>query len=251
MHWHARLGPDRVRRNVALAPFTTFKIGGPADLFFDATVPRDELATRSRAARALRCPGLPTRSGGQHLGWRSWISAGSSFSNAAAQWTISDDGFLRSETEPWWPTSFGNPLQRGWSGLEHFRRHSQYGGRRDLAESPFPLSAPAAGTHGVHRRDLRSAEVLNPRRIARQSLQTGRHALRVRHQPASRWRARSRSAATFQLPGAIRPTMHRVMQENLSWRGARHPWLEWYPSAGSIFQKIEGQGAGASSMRPD
>jgi UDP-N-acetylmuramate dehydrogenase len=34
------------------------------------------------------------------------------------------------------------------------------------------------------------------------------------------------------------------MQENLSWRGAKHPWLEWHPSAGSIFKKIEGVGAG-------
>jgi UDP-N-acetylmuramate dehydrogenase len=38
--------------------------------------------------------------------------------------------------------------------------------------------------------------------------------------------------------------MHRIMQENLSWRGGRHPWLEWHPSAGSIFKKIEGVGAG-------
>ena len=34
------------------------------------------------------------------------------------------------------------------------------------------------------------------------------------------------------------------MQENLSWRGGKHPWLEWHPSAGSIFKKIEGVGAG-------
>ena len=38
--------------------------------------------------------------------------------------------------------------------------------------------------------------------------------------------------------------MHRILQENLSWRGARHPWLEFHPSAGSIFKKIEGVGAG-------
>ena len=30
------LGKDRVSRRVALAPYTTFKIGGPADLFFEA-----------------------------------------------------------------------------------------------------------------------------------------------------------------------------------------------------------------------
>ena len=38
--------------------------------------------------------------------------------------------------------------------------------------------------------------------------------------------------------------MHRIIQENLSWRGGKLPWLEWHPSAGSIFKKIEGVGAG-------
>jgi UDP-N-acetylmuramate dehydrogenase len=38
--------------------------------------------------------------------------------------------------------------------------------------------------------------------------------------------------------------MHKVLQENLAWRGARHPWLDWHPSAGSIFKKIDGAGAG-------
>jgi UDP-N-acetylmuramate dehydrogenase len=51
-------------------------------------------------------------------------------------------------------------------------------------------------------------------------------------------------AASFQLSRGDIATMHRVMQENLSWRGAKHPWLEWHPSAGSIFKKIEGVGAG-------
>jgi UDP-N-acetylmuramate dehydrogenase len=51
-------------------------------------------------------------------------------------------------------------------------------------------------------------------------------------------------AVTFKLAKGDPFTMHRVMQENLSWRGARHPWLEIHPSAGSIFKKIEGVGAG-------
>jgi UDP-N-acetylmuramate dehydrogenase len=51
-------------------------------------------------------------------------------------------------------------------------------------------------------------------------------------------------AATFQLEKGDPFVMHRIMQENLSWRGGRHPWLEWHPSAGSIFKKIEGVGAG-------
>ena len=51
-------------------------------------------------------------------------------------------------------------------------------------------------------------------------------------------------AATFALQRGDTAAMHRVMQENLSWRGSRHPWLQFHPSAGSIFKKIEGVGAG-------
>jgi UDP-N-acetylmuramate dehydrogenase len=51
-------------------------------------------------------------------------------------------------------------------------------------------------------------------------------------------------AATLRLTPSSADDMHRVMQENLSWRGARHPWLDIHPSAGSIFKKIEGVGAG-------
>ena len=51
-------------------------------------------------------------------------------------------------------------------------------------------------------------------------------------------------AVTFALAEGDPSVMHRVMQENLAWRGSRHPWLEHHPSAGSIFKKIEGVGAG-------
>ena len=51
-------------------------------------------------------------------------------------------------------------------------------------------------------------------------------------------------SVTFKLEPGDQPTMHRIMQENLSWRGGKHPWLEYHPSAGSIFKKIEGVGAG-------
>jgi UDP-N-acetylmuramate dehydrogenase len=51
-------------------------------------------------------------------------------------------------------------------------------------------------------------------------------------------------AATFRLSKADPDVLQRIMQENLSWRGGKHPWLNWHPSAGSIFKKIEGVGAG-------
>ena len=51
-------------------------------------------------------------------------------------------------------------------------------------------------------------------------------------------------STVFQLEKGDPDVMHRIAQENLSWRGGKHPWLEWHPSAGSIFKKIEGVGAG-------
>jgi UDP-N-acetylmuramate dehydrogenase len=51
-------------------------------------------------------------------------------------------------------------------------------------------------------------------------------------------------STTFTLEPGDPDRMHRILHENLSWRGARHPWLQIHPSAGSIFKKIEGVGAG-------
>jgi len=51
-------------------------------------------------------------------------------------------------------------------------------------------------------------------------------------------------SATFKLRRGDPVALQRILQENLSWRGAKHPWLDWHPSAGSIFKKKEGVGAG-------
>ena len=51
-------------------------------------------------------------------------------------------------------------------------------------------------------------------------------------------------SATFQLTKGDPARLHQILQDNLSWRGSRHPWLQVHPSAGSIFKKIEGVGAG-------
>ena len=50
--------------------------------------------------------------------------------------------------------------------------------------------------------------------------------------------------ATFRLEPTPARELRRVIRENLRWRDDRHPDLWLYPCAGSIFQKIEGIGAG-------
>ena len=51
----ARLDRSRLRRAEPLAPYTTFRIGGPADLFYDATS-ADDLANAVLVARELALP---------------------------------------------------------------------------------------------------------------------------------------------------------------------------------------------------
>jgi len=46
---HARFGPDRLRTDVPLAPFTTFKVGGPAQWLLETTT-ADELVDALRIA---------------------------------------------------------------------------------------------------------------------------------------------------------------------------------------------------------
>lgn len=51
----AALGPDRVREHVALAPLTTFKVGGPADVLLDARS-SDEIAMALKTAASHGAP---------------------------------------------------------------------------------------------------------------------------------------------------------------------------------------------------
>ena len=55
--------------------------------------------------------------------------------------------------------------------------------------------------------------------------------------------------ATFRLEPTPARELRRVIRENLRWRDDRHPDLWLYPCAGSIFQKIEGIGAGPAHRR--
>jgi UDP-N-acetylmuramate dehydrogenase len=51
----AAFGADRVKANVALAPLTTFRVGGPADWLIE-TRSSDEIVTAVKLARASRVP---------------------------------------------------------------------------------------------------------------------------------------------------------------------------------------------------
>lgn len=235
-----RLGRDRVRREVVLAPFTTFKIGGPADLFCEVAS-ADELVDVVTASRALEVPVFLLGLGANILvgdrGFRGLVVR-----NVARHWTISDDGVLWSETGAVVATLIRESIARGWSGLEHFAGIPSTIGGAIWQNLHFLSPAPTRERTVFIAEIFRSAEVLDEagrrRALHRDDMRFGYDTSRL-HDGRE-----IALTATFELSRGDPAQLHRIMQENLSWRGARHPWLDWYPSAGSIFQKIEGQGAG-------
>ncbi len=112
------LGIGRIRRDVALAPFTTFKIGGPADYFYEAHS-ADELAQAVALARELSVPYFVLGLGANVLvgdrGFRGFV-----IRNAANAFAFSPDGRLETESGATIKELIQESARLGWSGLEHY-----------------------------------------------------------------------------------------------------------------------------------
>ena len=162
--------------------------------------------------------------------------------NHASHFNFTDTGLLWVESGAVVGDLIPEAVERGWSGLEHYVGiPSTFGGAvwQNLHFlEPEPERKRTMFIADVfHSCDLLTAE--NERRtVDREYMQFGYDTSILHH------RRDIALAVTFQLERGDTAVMHRIMQENLSWRGARHPWLQFHPSAGSIFKKIEGMGAG-------
>lgn len=236
----ARLPAGRAKRDVPLGPFTTFRIGGPADLFFEATS-ADELANAIVAARELHVPFFVLGLGANILigdkGFRGLV-----IRNTARHFSFAEDGRLWVESGAIIADIIKETLARGWSGLEHFVGIPSTIGGAIWQNLHFLSPAPARERTMFIAEVFESAELLTEQNerivVDRDFMRFGYDDTILHHRPDIVL------SATFQLEKGDPATLHRVAQENLSWRGGKHPWLEWHPSAGSIFKKIEGVGAG-------
>lgn len=236
----SRLDPARVKRDEELAPYTTFRIGGPADVFYE-TGSADDLANAISAARELRIPYFVLGLGANILvgdkGFRGIV-----IRNVANAFRFTDDGKLWVESGAVIGEIIPEAVERGWSGLEHYVGiPSTVGGAvwQNLHFlEPEPERKKTMFIADVfHAADLLTEEGRR-QTVDKEYMKFG-YDTSVLH-----YREDVALSVTFQLVKGDTAAMHRVMQENLSWRGARHPWLQFHPSAGSIFKKIEGVGAG-------
>jgi UDP-N-acetylmuramate dehydrogenase len=236
----ARLNRDRLSEHEAIGPHTTFKIGGPADMMYVATA-ADDLATAVSVARSLAIPWFVLGLGANILvgdrGFRGLV-----IRNRAASWQLGDGGSLWAESGAIVADLIPIAVERGWSGLEHYVGIPSTVGGAIWQNLHFLSPAPARERTCFIAEVFSSAELLLDDGI-RRSVGVNEMAFGYDDSLLHHHRHIALSA-TFQLSRGDPAVMHRIMQENLSWRGARHPWLQFHPSAGSIFKKIEGAGAG-------
>ena len=234
------LAGEQLRSGVPLAPYTTFKIGGPADLLYEARSAND-LAAAILTARRAEVPYFVLGLGANVLVADKGIR-GLVIRNAASHFNFGEDGRLWVESGAVMSKIIPEAVRRGWSGLEHYVGIPSTVGGAIWQNLHFLSPAPERERTMFIAEVFESAELLteeNDRRTVDAAYMGFGYDDTVLHH-----RADYVLAATFALARKDSDVMHRIMQENLSWRGGKHPWLEWHPSAGSIFKKIEGIGAG-------
>ena len=239
-HVAAELHGPKLRRHVPLEPYTTFKIGGPADLLYEADT-ADALANAVLTARKAEVPYFVLGLGANVLisdqGVRGLV-----IRNVATHTVFHDDGRVWVESGAVMSQLIPEAVRRGWSGLEHYVGIPSTVGGAIWQNLHFLSPAPERERTMFIAEVFESAEILseeNERKtVDREYVRFGYDDTIFHH------RQDVALAATFRLEKKDPAIMHKIMQENLSWRGSRHPWLDWHPSAGSIFKKIEGVGAG-------
>jgi UDP-N-acetylmuramate dehydrogenase len=234
------LGEARVQRSVLLAPYTTFRIGGPADLFFEARS-ADDLATAVASARRHGVDHFVLGLGANILvgdrGFRGLV-----IRNAAREYKFRPDGRLRSESGAVVQDLVQESVRLGWSGLEHYVGIPSTVGGAIWQNLHFLSPAPERERTMFIAEVFESCEILSEEGERKT---VGPDYVKFAYDDSVFHHRRDVIlAATFRLARGDQVAMQRVMQENLSWRGAKHPWLELHPSAGSIFKKIDGVGAG-------
>lgn len=235
-----RLSAEHLRFSERLAPYTTFRIGGPADVMYDATS-ADDLAEAVHLARATGTNHFVLGLGANILvgdkGFRGVV-----IRNVARHHAFIDETAIRAESGVTVRDLIFASIERGLSGLEHYIGIPSTVGGAVWQNLHFLAPAPE------RERTMFIAEVVESVELLTESstrVTVGAPAMEFGYDTSRLHHTRDVAlAVTFRLTPGDPFVMHRILQENLSWRGARHPWLEIHPSAGSIFKKIEGVGAG-------
>lgn len=235
------LGADRLERRVMLAPMTTFRIGGPADLLYRART-ADEMVRAIRVVREIGMPYFVLGRGANIL-----VGDGG-FRGLVIRCEVGGIDFLdevrvrAGAGVDTFHDLIDATVARGLGGLHHYVGiPSTVGGA--IWQNLHFLSPPPA-----RERTCFIAEVLDECRILSAEgdvRDVGVDYFRFGYDYSILHdREDFVLTATFRLEPTPAETLREVIRANLAWRDERHPDLWLYPCAGSIFRKIEGIGAG-------
>lgn len=235
------VGPERVRRGVPLGPRTTFKIGGPADLYCDARTP-GEMALAVAAAQELGVPYFVLGRGANIL-----VGDGG-FRGVVIRCAVGGIEFLPGERVvagaglDTFPDLINAVVARGLGGIHHFVGIPSTVGGAVWQNLHFLSPAPERERTVFWEEVMEGATILTPagevRWVDADYFRFG-YDYSVIHDTDDLV-----LAVTLQLTPTPVDELRQVIRENLAWRDRRHPDLWLYPCAGSIFKKIEGIGAG-------
>ncbi len=233
-----QLNIPNLEKNKLLAPFTTYKIGGPADLFVEVYT-TDALVNAITEARRHAIPFFLLGCGANILvtdkGFRGLV-----IRNRADRITFLEGGRVLAESG----ATIANLIEfcrgRGLSGLEHFVDiPSTVGGA--MWQNLHFLSPDRAKTMfiaGV----VKSSNILTEEGM-RRAVEVGyfqfgydKSILQKRNDTVL--------DVTFQLSQKPGEEIQAVMDSNIAWRSAKQPPLAEFPSCGSVFKKIQDVGAG-------
>jgi len=237
----ARLDASRIERDVPLAPYTTFKIGGPADLLYRARTPR-ELADAVLAARELEIPFFLLGMGANILigdgGFRGLV-----IRNEVRGIDFLDERRVRAGSgAEVYIDLIDKTVSRGLGGLHHFVGIPSTVGGAVWQNLHFLSPAPERERTMFIEEVVEGATILSEegevREVDHAYFRFG-YDYSILHD-----RKDVVLDVTFRLDPTPQDVLRTVMRENLAWRDDKHPDLWLYPSAGSIFQKLEGIGAG-------
>jgi UDP-N-acetylmuramate dehydrogenase len=226
-----------LKTNVQLAPYTTYGIGGPADLFVSVTSPK-ELVHAVVEARKWKVPYFILGCGANILIQDGGIR-GLVIHNKADGFKF-EGSILTAESGVVVADLIIACLNAELSGLEHFVGiPSTIGGA--LWQNLHFLSPDRTRTVYVGE-ILKSAEILNEDNsfatVDKNFFHFGYDDSILHHKSVVVLEA------SFQLTPSSKHEIQMQMDANMEWRNAKQPQLADFPSCGSIFKKIEGIGAG-------
>ncbi len=228
--------------DVSLAPLTTFRIGGPARYLVRART-AEALAQAIQVAREMEVPHFLLGRGANILvGDRGFD--GLVIRNEVGGIDFHSDGVrvTAGAGVQVFPDLIVDAVARGLGGLHHFVGIPSTVGGALWQNLHFLSPAPKRERTVFIEETLESARILTEegdlRTVDVEYFQFGYDDSILHH------RDDVVLTATFRLDPTPKEALRRTIRENLQWRDDRHPDLWLYPCAGSIFQKLEGIGAG-------